>query len=73
MQKFCKSEALSNSWPEINVNVIKTAHRRSNFLKSLISQEIFANIGLRKMEYVIYIFAYNFASFGMKLETVTIL
>ena len=30
------------------LNVIKTAHRRSNFSKSLVSQEIFANIGLRK-------------------------
>ena len=31
-----------------NVIVIKTAHRRSDFLKTLISQEIFANIDLRK-------------------------
>ena len=31
-----------------NVIVIKTAHRRSDLLKTLVSQEIFANIGLRK-------------------------
>ena len=32
----------------IYLNVIKTAHRRSNFLKTLVSQEIFASVGLRK-------------------------
>ena len=31
-----------------NVIVIKTAHRRSGMLKTLVSQEIFANIGLKK-------------------------
>ena len=34
------------------VNVIKTAHsvlRRRNFWKMLVSQEIFVNIGLRKI------------------------
>ena len=33
---------------KFNVNVIKVAHRRSNFLKTLVSQEILACIGLRK-------------------------
>ena len=31
---------------KFNVNVIKAAHRRSNFLKTLVSQEILASIGL---------------------------
>ena len=33
---------------KFNVNVIKAVHRRSNFLKTLVSQEILASIGLRK-------------------------
>ena len=33
---------------KINVKVIKTAHRRSSFLKKLVSQEIIVSIGLRK-------------------------
>ena len=33
---------------KFNVIVIKTAKRRSNLLKTLVSQEIFTNIGLRK-------------------------
>ena len=33
---------------KINVNVIKTTHRRSNFLMELVPQEIFVGIGLRK-------------------------
>ena len=33
---------------KFNVNVIKVAHRRSNFLKTLVSQETFTSIGLRK-------------------------
>ena len=64
---------------KINVKVIKTAHRGSTFLKKLVSQEILANIGLRKkicfkiprildLENVIYIFAYHFAKVGMKPE-----
>ena len=31
-----------------NVKLIKSAHRRSNFTNTLVSQEIFAGIGLRK-------------------------
>ena len=38
MQKLCKFEAF----------VIKTAHRKSNLLKTHVSQEIFASISLRK-------------------------
>ena len=33
---------------EFNVIVIKTIHRRSNLLKTLVSQEIFVSIGLWK-------------------------
>ena len=33
---------------KFDVIVLKTAHRRSDFLKTLISQEIFASIGLGK-------------------------
>ena len=33
---------------KFNVNVIKTAHRRSNFLTKLASQEIFVSMRLRK-------------------------
>ena len=33
---------------KFNVIVIKTAHRRSDLLKTFVSQEIFASIGLRK-------------------------
>ena len=33
---------------EINVNVIKTAHKRNNFLKTLVSQKIFTSICLGK-------------------------
>ena len=33
---------------KFNVIVIKTAHRKSNLLKTLVSQKIFASIGLRK-------------------------
>ena len=33
---------------KFNVKVIKAAHRRSNFSKTLILQDIFTNIGLRK-------------------------
>ena len=33
---------------KFNINVIKTAHRRSNFLKKFVSQEIFISIGVRK-------------------------
>ena len=40
--KCCSSQ-------KFNVIVIKTAHRRSDFSKTLISQEIFASIGLRKI------------------------
>ena len=60
---------------KFKVIVIKTAHRRSNLLKTLVSQEIFASMGLRKIcfeiikildvENVIYIFVYNFANVGM--------
>ena len=63
---------------KFNVNVIKATHRMSNFLKTLVSQEIFASIGLRKKSVLklpkfwmwkmlfIYIFAYNFVNVGMK-------
>ena len=37
IQKLCKFEALSGQ--KINVNVIKAAHRRSYFLKTLVSQK----------------------------------
>ena len=60
------------------MNVIKAAHSRRNFLNTLVSQEIFSSIGLRKIcfkitkildvENVIYIFAYDFANVVMKLE-----
>ena len=64
---------------KFNVNVIKAAHRRSNFLKTLVSQEILACIGLRKkncfkitkildVENVVYIFVYDFANVVMKPE-----
>ena len=63
---------------KFKVNVIKAAHRMSNFLKSLVSQEILESIGLRKIcfkitqilvvENVIYIFVYNFANVVMKPE-----
>ena len=33
---------------KFNVNVVKATHRTSNFLKTLVSQEIFAIIDLRK-------------------------
>ena len=33
---------------KFNVNDIKATHRTSNFLNTLVSQEIFASIGLRK-------------------------
>ena len=49
MQKLCKSEALSgpkNLYKTIKV--IKTAHRRSHFSNTFVSQEILAGIGLRK-------------------------
>ena len=36
------------SGQKFNVIVIKTAHRRSDFLKTLFSQEIFVGIGFRK-------------------------
>ena len=50
MQKLCEFEALYSVpiGQKFNVNVIKAAHRRSNFLKTLISQEILASISLRK-------------------------
>ena len=53
---------------KFNVNVIKAAHRRSNFLKTLVSQEILANIDLRKKSVLNYIFLYNFANVVMKPE-----
>ena len=34
---------------KFNVNVIKAANRRSNFLKTLVSQEIFASKGFKKI------------------------
>ena len=61
---------------KFNVKVIKATHRRSNFSKTFVSQEIFASIGLRKICFKIskilavdnniYIFAFNFANVGMK-------
>ena len=63
---------------KFNVKVIKATHRRSNFSKTFVSQEIFASIGLRKnmfqnfqnfaVDNDIYIFAYNFANVVMKPE-----
>ena len=38
---------------KFNINVIKTAHRRSNFSETLVSQEIFANIYVEKICYKI--------------------
>ena len=46
IQKLGEFDALSGH--KFNVNVITAAHRRSNFLKSLVSQDILASIGLRK-------------------------
>ena len=57
--------------------VIKAAHIRSIFSKTIVSQEIFTSIGLRKNMFQnfenfgcryndIYIFAYDFANVGMK-------
>ena len=39
--KHCKGQ-------KFNVKFIKATHRRSNVSKTLVSQEIFANLGLRK-------------------------
>ena len=47
MQKLCKSE-VRISGPENLYKSQKTAHRRSNFSKTLVSKEILAGIGLRK-------------------------
>ena len=33
--------------PEININVLKEVHRRSNSFKTLVSQKIFASTGIR--------------------------
>ena len=46
MRKWCKSKA--QFWPKFNVNGIKTVHWRSNFLKELVSHEIF----LRKIYFI---------------------
>ena len=34
--------------PEIHLNVIEIAHRWRNFLKTLVLQETFSSVGLRK-------------------------
>ena len=47
MQKLCEFKAPCIG-QKFNAIVIKIAHRRSNFLKALVSQKIFAIIGLRK-------------------------
>ena len=79
MQRLCKFEALYCIGQKFNVNVIKTAHIRSNFLKTLVSIEIFTSIGLRKkicfkiprifnLENVISIFIKNLVNVAMRLE-----
>ena len=64
---------------KFNVNVIKIAHRRSNFSKTHVSQETFTSTGLRSksvikisrisvLENVICIFVKNLGNVGKKLE-----
>ena len=66
MQNFCKFVALYSQ--KFNVNVIKTAHRRSNFLKTLVLQEIFAIPRIFDLESVIHIFTKNPVNVGMRTE-----
>ena len=46
MHELCKFEALS--WPENQCKCHKDGHSWCDFLKSLVSQKIFASIGKRK-------------------------
>ena len=50
---------------KFNAIVIKTAHRRSNFLKTLVSHEIFVNIGLLK---ILFQNSQNFVNGAMRME-----
>ena len=47
--QLCKNYANLKHYigQKFNVKVIKATHRRSNFSKTFVSQEIFASIGLR--------------------------
>ena len=63
---------------KFNVIVINTVHRRSNFLKTLVSLEIFASIGLRhicfkiprifNLKNVISIFTKNLVNVAMRMD-----
>ena len=78
IMQLCKNYANLKHYvrQKFSVKVINASPRRSYFSETLVSQEIFASIGLRKnmfqnfqilaVDNDIYIFAYDFANVGMK-------